>query len=97
MNKVFSTAVTVIIGMAFLTSCQQLAEHSVTDKMATVKASQTQTIVNIKDVLDSNYRNHSNANGCWLCRDIYATRPERSTKAIDGNSVCANGSHARSG
>ena len=53
MNKVTSTAVTVIIGMAFLTGCQHLAEHSVTDKMATVKASQTQTVVNIKDVLDS--------------------------------------------
>ena len=53
MNKVSSTAVTVIIGMAFLTGCQHLPEHSATDKMATVKASQTQTVVNIKDVLDS--------------------------------------------
>ena len=53
MNKVSSTAVILIIGMTFLAGCQHLAEHSVTDKMATVKASQTQTLVNIKDVLDS--------------------------------------------
>ena len=52
MNKLSTTAVTVIIGMAFLTGCQHLAEHPVTDKMATVKASQTQTLVNINDVLD---------------------------------------------
>ena len=51
MNKVSSTAVTVIIGMAFLTGCQHLDEYSVNDKMATVKASQTQTVVNINCLL----------------------------------------------
>jgi hypothetical protein len=54
MSKVSLTIVTLTTGMAFLTGCQHLTKQSVVDKMATVEASQTQTLVNIKDVLDSN-------------------------------------------
>ena len=57
MNKVSSTAVTLTIGLALLTGCQHLAERPTVDKMATLEASQTQTLVNIKDVLDSTTEN----------------------------------------
>ena len=54
MNKVFSTAVNMVFGLVLLAGCQHVAkEPSVVDKIASVEASQTQTLVNIKDVFDA--------------------------------------------
>lgn len=58
MNKVPSTAISLIIGLGLLTGCQHLKkEPVVADKIATVEASQTQTLVNIKDVFDAGAEN----------------------------------------
>jgi len=58
MNKVFSTAVSMVIGLVLLTGCQHvIKEPIVADKMASVEASQTQTLVNIKDVFDAGAEN----------------------------------------
>jgi hypothetical protein len=57
MNKVSSTALTLAAGLVFLTGCQHLGEKPVIDKIAKVEASQTQTLVNIKDVLDASNEN----------------------------------------
>ena len=57
MNKVLLTALTLAAGLVFLAGCQHLAEKPVIDKIATVEASQTQTLVNIKDVLDATNEN----------------------------------------
>ena len=54
MNKVFSTAVSLVL----LTGCQHVAkEPVVADRMASLEASQTQTLVNIKDVFDAGAEN----------------------------------------
>ena len=54
MNKVFSTAVSLVL----LTGCQHVTkEPVVADKMASLEASQTQTLVNIKDVFDAGAEN----------------------------------------
>ena len=58
MNKVFSTAVSMVIGLVILTGCQHVTkEPIVVDKIASVEASQTQTLVNIKDVFDAGAEN----------------------------------------
>lgn len=57
MNKVLSTALTLAAGLVFLAGCQHLGEKPKIDKIATVEASQTQTLVNIKDVLDASNEN----------------------------------------
>ena len=58
MNKVFSTTVSTVIGLVLLTGCQHvIKEPIVADKMASVEASQTQTLVNIKDVFDAGAEN----------------------------------------
>ena len=58
MNKVFSTSVSMVLGMVLLTGCQHVTkEPVVVDKMASVEASQTQTLVNIKDVFDAGAEN----------------------------------------
>ena len=57
MNKVLSTAFTLAAGLVFLAGCQHSGEKPVIDKIATVEASQTQTLVNIKDVLDASNEN----------------------------------------
>jgi len=54
MNKVLSTAVSLVL----LTGCQHVAkEPVVADRMASLEASQTQTLVNIKDVFDAGAEN----------------------------------------
>ena len=54
MKKVFSTSVSMVIGLVLLTGCQHVTkEPVVVDKIASVEASQTQTLVNIKDVFDA--------------------------------------------
>ena len=58
MNKVFSTAVSMVIGLVILPGCQHfIKEPIVVDKIASVEASQTQTLVNIKDVFDAGAEN----------------------------------------
>ena len=58
MNKVFPTSVSMVIGLALLTGCQHVTkEPGIVDKMASVEASQTQTLVNIKDVFDAGAEN----------------------------------------
>ena len=58
MNKVFSTSVSMVFGMFLLTGCQHVTkEPVVVDKIASVEASQTQTLVNIKDVFDAGAEN----------------------------------------
>ena len=58
MNKVFSTPVCMVTSLVLLTGCQHVAkEPVVTDKIATVEASQTQTLVNIKDVFNAGAEN----------------------------------------
>ena len=58
MNKVFSTAVSMVIGLVLLTGCQHYTkEPVVVDTIASVEASQTQTLVNIKDVFDAGAEN----------------------------------------
>ena len=58
MNKVFSTSVSMVFGMVLLTGCQHVTkEPVVVDKIASVEASQTQTLVNIKDVFDAGAEN----------------------------------------
>ena len=49
MNKVFLTSVSMVFGMVLLTGCQHVTkEPVVVDKIASVEASQTQTLVNSK-------------------------------------------------
>ena len=58
MSKVFSTSVSMVFGMVLLTGCQHVTkEPVVVDKIASVEASQTQTLVNIKDVFDAGAEN----------------------------------------
>ena len=61
MRKIFKTAVVCGLGIGFLTACQHNGTASLdlagTSKMAAVEASQTQTIVNLKDVLDASAEN----------------------------------------
>ena len=61
MRKIFRTAVVCGLGIGFLTACQHSGtanlEMAGTTKMAAVEASQTQTIVNLKDVLDASAEN----------------------------------------
>ena len=58
MNKVFSTSMSMVLGMVLLTGCQHVTkEPVVVDKIASVEASQTQTLVNIKDVFDAGAEN----------------------------------------
>ena len=58
MNKVSTTAVSLIIGLGLLSGCQHITKESgVVDKMARVEASQTQTLVNIKDVFEAGAEN----------------------------------------
>ena len=59
MNKVFSPSMSMVLGMVLLTGCQHVTkEPVVVDKIASVEASQTQTLVNIKDVFDLNHISH---------------------------------------
>ena len=61
MRKIFKTAVVCGLGIGFLTACQHSGTANLdmagTTKMAAVEASQTQTIVNLKDVLDASAEN----------------------------------------
>ncbi|MDC3234756.1 LPP20 family lipoprotein [Candidatus Puniceispirillum sp.] len=58
MNKVFSTAMSMVIGLVLLTGCQHVTKEPVVmDKIASLEASQTQTLVNIKDVFDAGAEN----------------------------------------
>tara|TARA_B100001059_G_scaffold218445_1_gene238611 strand:- start:183 stop:746 length:564 start_codon:yes stop_codon:yes gene_type:complete len=61
MHKIFKTAVICGLGAGFLTACQYNGtakpDVTATKKMAAVEASQTQTIVNLKDVLDASAEN----------------------------------------
>ena len=58
MNKVVSTTVGMIVSLIFLTGCQHVTNKpGVVDKMASVEASQTQTLVNIKDVFNADSEN----------------------------------------
>ena len=58
MNKVFSTSVSMVLGMVFsLVANMSQKEPVVVDKIASVEASQTQTLVNIKDVFDAGAEN----------------------------------------
>ncbi len=58
MNNVFSTVASMVVGLVILTGCQHVTkEPVVADKIATVEASQTQTLVNIKDVFDAGAEN----------------------------------------
>src|SRR6056300_1463009 len=61
MRKIFKTAVVCGLGIGFLTACQHSGttnfDMAGTTKMAAVEASQTQTIVNLKDVLDASAEN----------------------------------------
>ena len=61
MRKIFKTALICSLGIGFLTACQHNGTASRkmagATKMAAVEASQTQTIVNLKDVLDASAEN----------------------------------------
>jgi hypothetical protein len=61
MRKIFKTAMVCSLGIGFLTACQHSGISNLdmagTTKMAAVEASQTQTIVNLKDVLDASAEN----------------------------------------
>tara|TARA_B100000900_G_scaffold373226_1_gene353649 strand:- start:51 stop:557 length:507 start_codon:yes stop_codon:yes gene_type:complete len=58
MNKVALTATSLVIGLSLLTGCNHVKkEPAVVDKIASLEASQTQTLVNIKDVFDAGAEN----------------------------------------
>ncbi len=58
MNKVALTATSLVIGLGLLTGCNHVKkEPAVVDKIASLEASQTQTLVNIKDVFDAGAEN----------------------------------------
>jgi len=61
MRKIFKTAAVCSIGIGFLTACQHSGTASLdmanTTKIAAVESSQTQKIVNLKDVLDASAEN----------------------------------------
>ena len=58
MNKVSSIAVSMVISLGLLTGCQHVTKKPVVaDKISTLEASQTQTLVNIKDVFDAGAEN----------------------------------------
>ena len=58
MNKEFPTTVIMVVGLLLLTGCQHVTkEPVVVVKIANVEASQTQTLVNIKDVFDAGTEN----------------------------------------
>ena len=61
MRKIFKTVVICSLGIGFLTACQHNGTASLNTagatQMAAVEASQTQTIVNLKDVLDASAEN----------------------------------------
>ena len=53
MNNVFVTSMSLAMGMVLLTGCGHIANPPGANAMAAVEASQTQTLVNIKDVFDT--------------------------------------------
>ena len=58
MNKVALTATSLVISLSLLTGCNHVKkEPAVVDKIASLEASQTQTLVNIKDVFDAGAEN----------------------------------------
>jgi len=58
MNKVALTATSLVFGLSLLTGCNHVKkEPAVVDKIASLEASQTQTLVNIKDVFDAGAEN----------------------------------------
>ena len=58
MNKVSVTATSLVFGLSLLTGCNHVKkEPAVVDKIASLEASQTQTLVNIKDVFDAGAEN----------------------------------------
>ena len=61
MRKIFKTVIVCGLGIGFLTACERSSTANLdmagTTKMAAIEASQTQTIVNLKDVLDASAEN----------------------------------------
>ena len=58
MNRVSLKATSLVIGLGLLAGCNHVKKEPViADKIAAVEASQTQTLVNIKDVFDAGAKN----------------------------------------
>ena len=53
MNNLSLTSISFTVGLICLTGCQHIATQPKANAIATVEASQTQTLVNIKDVFDT--------------------------------------------
>lgn len=57
MLRIYKVGFLLIVSFGILTACQHTTNDSSSTKMATIEASQTQTIVDLKDVLDANAEN----------------------------------------
>jgi hypothetical protein len=88
----------VLAATAWLVSaCQHttnVAGDGAGKKMAAVEASQTQSIINLKDVLDASTANIPTLTAVGYAGDVITARPQRVAKALDGHSVSADGSDA---
>ena len=94
----FKSFATLAITVAVLGACQHTPLGSESTKagsnMAALEVAQTQSMINLKDVLDAVNSKYSNINRSWVCGDFITAGPKRVAKTTDGYSISANGSYA---